>query len=52
MIDKYNVKPARFLYSIKDKLDQFTGPPTTERPCYEYQRYGTCRYGRDCLYKH
>ena len=48
---KYNVKPDRHLYSIKDKLDQYQGPPTTERPCHEYQRYGSCRK-RDCLYKH
>ena len=34
MIDKYNVKPARFLYDIKDKLDRFTGPPLDERPCH------------------
>ena len=48
---KYNVKPARFLYDIKDKLDQFTGPPLNERPCHQYQRYGRCRK-RNCLYKH
>ena len=34
MIDKYKVKPARFLYDIKDKLDRFTGPPLDERPCH------------------
>ena len=45
---KYNVRPDRHLYSIKDKLDQFRGPPLDERPCHQYQRYGTCRYGRDC----
>ena len=52
MIDKYKVKPNRFLYSIKDKLDQFRGPPLNERPCHQYQRYGNCRKGKDCLYKH
>ena len=31
MIDKYKVKPARFLYDIKDKLDQFRGPPLNEK---------------------
>ena len=51
MIDKYNVRPARFLYSIKDKLDRFRGPPLDERPCHQFQRYGTCR-NRNCLYKH
>ena len=43
MIDKYKVKLARFLYDIKDKLDQFRGPPLDERPCHVYQRYGNCR---------
>ena len=37
---------------MKDKLDQFKGPPLDERPCHEYQRYGNCRKGKDCLYKH
>ena len=32
MIDKYNVRPNRFLYSIKDKLDQHQGPPLDEIP--------------------
>ena len=49
---KYNVRPARHLYSIKDKLDQFAGPPLHEVPCRYFQRYGTCRYGRDCKFKH
>ena len=48
---KYNVKPDRHLYSIKDKLDRFTGPPLDERPCHQYQRYGSCRKS-NCLYKH
>ena len=48
---KYNVRPDRFLYSIKDKLDQHQGPPTTEIPCGILQRYGNCRK-RNCLYKH
>ena len=52
MIDKYKVKPDRHLYSIKDKLDQFTGPPLNERPCPQFQRTGSCRYGRDCKFKH
>ena len=52
MIDKYKVKPNRHLYSIKDKLDQFTGPPLDERPCKFYHQYGNCRKGNDCLYKH
>ena len=52
MINKYKVKPNRHLYSIKDKLDQFTGPPLNERPCRQYQRYGNCRYGRGCKFKH
>ena len=51
MIDKYNIQPSRFLYSIKDKLDQFTGPPLDERPCGILQRYGSCRK-RNCLFKH
>ena len=50
MIDKYKVRPDRHLYSIKDKLDRFTGPPLDERPC-GIQRYGICR-DRNCLYKH
>ena len=48
---KYNVRPDRFLYSIKDKLDQFRGPPLDERPCGILQRYGNCRK-RNCLFKH
>ena len=51
MIDKYNIKPNRFLYDIKDKLDRFTGPPLDERPCGILQRYGNCRK-RNCLFKH
>ena len=51
MIDKYNIQPVRFLYSIKDKLDQHQGPPKAEIPCGILQRYGSCRK-RDCLYKH
>ena len=50
--NKYNVRPDRHLYSIKDKLDQHQGPPTTERPCHEYQRTGSCKYGSDCNFKH
>ena len=52
MIDKYKVRPDRHLYSIKDKLDQHQGPPLNERTCPQFQRYGTCRYGRDCKFKH
>ena len=52
MIDKYNVKPDRFLYDIKDKLDQHQGPPLDEIPCKFYHQYGNCRRGNDCLYKH
>ena len=52
MIDKYKVKPDRHLHSIKDKLDQHQGPPLDEIPCRQFQRYGTCSYGRDCKYKH
>ena len=48
---KYNVRPNKHLYSIKDKLDQHQGPPTTEIPCGILQRYGNCRK-RNCLYKH
>ena len=49
---KYNVKPDRFLYDIKDKLDQFRGKiPLNEVPCRILQRYGNCRK-RNCLYKH
>ena len=36
--NKYKVKPDRHLYSIKDKLDQHQGPPTTEIPCGILQR--------------
>ena len=45
MIDKkYNVRPDRFLYSIKDKLDQFRGKiPLDEIPCKFYHQYGNCR---------
>ena len=56
--NKYNVRPDRFLYSIKDKLDQFKvhhyiqGPPLDEIPCKFYHQYGNCRRGNDCLYKH
>ena len=50
--NKYNVRPDRYLYSIKDKLDQFRGPPLHERPCPQFQRTGSCRYGRDCKFKH
>ena len=49
---KYNVRPARFLYDIKDKLDQHQGPPLDEIPCKFYHQYGNCRRGKDCLYKH
>ena len=52
MIEKYNVRPDRYLYSIKDKLDQFRGPPLNERPCKFYQQYGNCRKGNDCAFKH
>ena len=49
---KYNVKPDRHLYSIKDKLDRFRGKiPLNELPCHVYQRYGSCRKG-NCIYKH
>ena len=50
--NKYKVKPDRFLYSIKDKLDQHQGPPLDEIPCRYFHQYGTCRYGRDCKFKH
>ena len=49
--NKYKVKPARFLYDIKDKLDQFRGPPLNEVPCGILKRYGNCRK-RNCLFKH
>ena len=49
--NKYNVRPNRHLYSIKDKVDQFRGPPKAEIPCGILQRYGTCRK-RNCLFKH
>ena len=50
--NKYNVRPDRYLYSIKDKLDQHQGPPLDEIPCRQFQRYGNCRRGDDCFYKH
>ena len=40
--NKYNVRPDRYLYSIKDKLDRFRGPPLNERPCGFLKRYGIC----------
>ena len=40
--NKYNVRPARFLYDIKDKLDQNQGPPLDERPCRNFHQYGNC----------
>ena len=46
---KYNVRPDEHLYSIKDKLDQFRGPPLNEIPCKFYHQYGNCRK-RDCLF--
>ena len=50
---KYNVRPARFLYEIKDKLDQFRGKiPLNEVPCRFYHQYGNCRKGNDCKFKH
>ena len=49
--EKYNVRPNKHLYSIKDKLDQHQGPPKAEIPCGILKRYGTCRK-RNCLYKH
>ena len=52
MIEKYNVRPDRYLYSLKNKLDQYQGPPLDERPCPQFQRYGSCRYGRNCKFKH
>ena len=52
MIDKYNVRPDRYLYSIKDKLDQFRGPPLDETLCPQLQRYGRCSRGNNCLYIH
>ena len=49
---KYNVRPDRYLYSIKDKLDQFRGPPLDERPCQWNINVMVFVERRNCLYKH